>query len=42
MLRPEINIMKTVRLGIVGMGNMGKFHADYLLSAARSQVRRWR
>ncbi len=32
MLRPEINIMKTVRLGIVGMGNMGKFHADYLLN----------
>ena len=22
--------MKTVRLGIIGMGNMGKFHADYL------------
>jgi len=24
--------MKTVRLGIIGMGNMGKFHADYLLA----------
>jgi predicted dehydrogenase len=24
--------MKHVRLGIVGMGNMGKFHADYLLN----------
>ena len=24
--------MKKVRLGIVGMGNMGKFHADYLLN----------
>ena len=23
--------MKTVRLGIVGMGNMGRFHGDYLL-----------
>jgi len=22
--------MKTVRLGIIGMSNMGKFHADYL------------
>lgn len=22
--------MKTVRLGIIGMGNMGRFHADYL------------
>ncbi len=22
--------MKTVRVGIIGMGNMGKFHADYL------------
>ena len=22
---------KTVRIGIVGMGNMGRFHADYLL-----------
>ena len=24
--------MKKVRLGIVGMGNMGKFHADYLMN----------
>lgn len=24
--------MKKVRLGIIGMGNMGKFHADYLLN----------
>ena len=24
--------MNTVRLGIIGMGNMGKFHADYLLN----------
>ena len=24
--------MNTVRFGIVGMGNMGKFHADYLLN----------
>ena len=23
--------MRTVRLGIIGMGNIGKFHADYLL-----------
>jgi predicted dehydrogenase len=23
--------MKTVRLGLIGLGNMGKFHADYLL-----------
>ena len=22
--------MKKVRLGIIGMGNMGKFHAEYL------------
>jgi predicted dehydrogenase len=22
--------MNTVRLGIIGMGNMGRFHADYL------------
>src|SRR5213595_3836801 len=22
--------MKTVRIGIIGMGNMGRFHADYL------------
>ena len=25
----EIN-MNTVRLGIIGMGNIGKYHADYL------------
>ena len=24
--------MKTVRLGIIGMGNIGKYHADYLLN----------
>lgn len=24
--------MKNVRLGIIGMGNMGKFHADYLIA----------
>lgn len=24
--------MKNVRIGIIGMGNMGRFHADYLLS----------
>src|ERR1051325_8309472 len=24
--------MDKVRIGIVGMGNMGKFHADYLLN----------
>ena len=27
-----MNTVRTVRLGIIGMGNMGKFHADYLLS----------
>ena len=25
--------MKKVRIGIIGMGNMGKFHADYLLGS---------
>ena len=32
--------MKTVRLGIIGMGNMGKFHADYLLhnKVARAEM----
>src|SRR2546422_2836403 len=25
-------IMNRVRLGIIGMGNMGKYHADYLLA----------
>jgi len=29
--------MSTVRLGIVGMGNMGKFHADYLLAGKVSR-----
>ena len=24
--------MNSVRLGIIGMGNMGRFHADYLLA----------
>src|SRR5436309_12720139 len=24
--------MKNVRIGIIGMGNMGKFHADYLIN----------
>ena len=23
--------MEKVRIGIVGMGNMGKYHADYLI-----------
>ena len=23
--------MKNVRIGIIGLGNMGKFHADYLI-----------
>ena len=27
-----LNGMNKVRLGIIGMGNMGKFHADYLLA----------
>src|SRR6266852_4039042 len=32
--------MKNVRLGIIGMGNMGKFHADYLMNkkVARGEV----
>jgi predicted dehydrogenase len=30
--------MKTVRLGIIGMGNMGKFHADYLLAGKISRA----
>lgn len=30
--------MKTVRLGIIGMGNMGKFHADYLLAGKVSRA----
>ncbi len=29
--------MKTIRLGIVGLGNMGKFHADYLLKGKVSR-----
>src|SRR2546426_10456739 len=29
--------MKTVRLGIIGMGNMGRFHADYLLAGKVSR-----
>jgi predicted dehydrogenase len=29
--------MKTVRLGIIGMGNIGKFHADYLLAGKVSR-----
>jgi predicted dehydrogenase len=32
--------MNTVRLGIIGMGNMGRFHADYLLNkkVARAEL----
>src|SRR6266404_1995093 len=30
--------MKTVRIGIIGMGNMGKFHADYLMNKKVSRV----
>ena len=30
--------MNTVRFGIVGMGNMGKFHADYLLNGKVSRA----
>src|SRR4026208_121152 len=32
--------MNKVRLGIIGMGNMGKFHADYLLASkvARAEL----
>lgn len=30
--------MKTVRLGIIGMGNMGRFHADYLLAGKVSRA----
>jgi predicted dehydrogenase len=30
--------MSTVRLGIIGMGNMGKFHADYLLAGKVSRA----
>jgi predicted dehydrogenase len=30
--------MKNVRLGIIGMGNMGKFHADYLLAGKVSRA----
>ena len=30
--------IKTVRLGIIGMGNMGKFHADYLLKGKIPRV----
>jgi predicted dehydrogenase len=30
--------MNTVRLGIIGMGNMGKFHADYLLAGKVSRA----
>jgi predicted dehydrogenase len=29
--------MKTVRLGIIGLGNMGKYHADYLLQGKVSR-----
>jgi predicted dehydrogenase len=31
------HVMKTVRLGIVGMGNIGRYHADYL---AKGRVQR--
>jgi predicted dehydrogenase len=30
--------MNTLRLGIIGMGNMGKFHADYLLAGKVSRA----
>ncbi len=32
--------MKNVRIGIIGMGNMGRFHADYLINkkAARGEL----
>src|ERR1043165_4872681 len=30
--------MNTVRLGIIGMGNMGKFHADYLQAGKVSRA----
>jgi len=32
--------MKNVRIGIIGMGNMGKFHADYLMNkkVARAEL----
>jgi predicted dehydrogenase len=30
--------MNTVRLGIIGMGNMGKFHADYLVAGKVSRA----
>ena len=32
--------MNKVRIGILGMGNMGKFHADYLLAnkVSRAEV----
>lgn len=29
---PILRRMKKVRLGIIGLGNMGRFHADYLLA----------
>ena len=35
-----MNTARNVRLGIIGMGNMGKFHADYLLAGkvARAEL----
>jgi predicted dehydrogenase len=30
--------MKTVRIGIIGLGNMGRFHADYLLAGKVSRA----
>ena len=29
---PLLFIMDKVRIGIIGMGNIGKYHADYLLN----------
>jgi predicted dehydrogenase len=31
--------MSTVRIGIIGMGNIGKFHADYLLAGKVNRAR---
>ena len=28
----QFSPMKKIRLGIIGMGNIGKYHADYLLN----------
>ncbi len=36
---PRINAMDTVRLGIIGMGNIGKYHAEYLLNNKVNRAR---